>query len=59
MNGVTGFATIDGLAHAPLGDAGAADRGVAVGDRCPIPRRAGLEMTRLGGMGDELAEIER
>ena len=58
MNGVTGFATVDGLAHPALGDAGAADRGVAVGDGARAHDRAGLEVARPGGMGDQLAEIE-
>ena len=53
-----GLAAVDRLAHAPLGDAGAADRGVAVGDRARADDGAGLEVPRLGRMGDQLAEVE-
>src|SRR4051812_23516218 len=42
----------------PLGDARAAGRRIAVGDRAGTDDRPRLQGACLGGMGDQLAEIE-
>src|SRR6185312_2548486 len=56
--GCHGLAGVDRLAHPPLGDAGAAGRRVAVGDRARTDHGTRLEVARPGGVGDQLAEIE-
>src|SRR5215475_14764502 len=56
--GREGLAALDRLTHATLGDAGAADRRVAIGHGAGAHDGACLEMARAGGMGDQLAEIE-
>src|SRR5436309_4879787 len=51
-----GLAGVDRLAHPPFGDAGAADRGIAVGDRAGTDDRARFQITCLCRVGDQLAE---
>src|SRR6187401_1691265 len=50
--GCRGLASVDRLAHAPLGDAGTADRRIAVGDRTGADHCAGFEIAGLGRMRD-------
>src|SRR5215475_13799263 len=56
--GREGLAAFDRLAHAALGDAGTADRRVAIGHRAGADDGASREMARAGGVGDQLPEIE-
>src|SRR5215212_1284379 len=53
-----GLAGVDRLTHPSLGDARAAGRRIAVGDRAGTDDRPRLQGACLGGMGDQLAEIE-
>ena len=57
IGGGVGLAVED-LAHARLGDAGAAGRAVLVADRAQADDAAGTQCTRLGEMGQHLPEIK-